>query len=300
MRRMRSLLLGGALPLIVGCTSPLVVTPRPSAVPSQLSFDPLLQRSVSVTGSTVRLSARLRGQADEPIEGAALTFNSSSGTVSPATAVTDSLGLASTTLAASEAVTVSVTDGGLIGRVSLGVATPFTLTIDDFGPQRFRGQIPVGVTITANTAGLPSPAAPSSVILTCAGRALALPAFVGAFGSTTAMCEFPSHGRYELTATASVGSWSTTSRSTIDVQLWKLDVGFDIFDQGNGNFLVAGVASGASDVAFRYEWRFNSERVSTEAPIVRRTLGHGTYTITVDAFDRAGLLIASGANTIRF
>jgi hypothetical protein len=109
--------------LLVGCheSSPLV-SGRPTPIASSLSLTAFRD------GATVRVTALLRSAAGENIVGQAVTFNASSGSVSPTTAVTGESGMAGTIVTTDAAVTISATNGSIVQTTTAPAAPPPPVT----------------------------------------------------------------------------------------------------------------------------------------------------------------------------
>ena len=111
--------------------------------------------SVSQSGGTVTVSALVLDSSNNPLPGVSVLFSTSSGTLGSTTALSDSTGIARTTLTTTQTATVNAIAGAAKGetRVEVSAAPNFTVAAPAEGTV---GQ-PVPVTVTFSGSGNTSP-----------------------------------------------------------------------------------------------------------------------------------------------
>lgn len=114
----------------------VLVTANPTSLPS--------------IGGTSTISARVEDASGNPLLGVPVAFTTTSGTLSPVSAVTNDAGLASTTLVTNAAATVTATAGGKAGTAALTLRSAATLTLGVPSGTTFVGA-PVTVTVTPSS-----------------------------------------------------------------------------------------------------------------------------------------------------
>lgn len=85
--------------------------------------------SVPALGGTVTVSARVEEASGNPITGVPVAFTTTAGTLGATSAVTNSSGVATTTLSTTAAATVTATAGGKTGTAAITARTAATVTL---------------------------------------------------------------------------------------------------------------------------------------------------------------------------
>ena len=107
--------------------------------------------SVSQSGGTVTISALVLDSSNNPLPGVSVLFSTSSGTLGSTTALSDSTGLARTTLTTTQTATVNAIAGAAKGETRVEVSTAPTVAIDVTSPGTVGVPVPVLVTVTAGS-----------------------------------------------------------------------------------------------------------------------------------------------------
>jgi hypothetical protein len=125
-----------------------VVVGAAAAGSIQVSASP---SSVSQRGGTVTISALVLDSSNNPLPGVSVLFSTSSGTLGSTTALSDSTGLARTTLTTTQTATVNAIAGAAKGETRVEVSTAPTVAIDVTSPGTVGVPVPVLVTVTAGS-----------------------------------------------------------------------------------------------------------------------------------------------------
>lgn len=108
--------------------------------------------SVSQSGGTVTVSATVFDEASNPLPGVSVQFTSSTGSLNPTSAATDSSGIARTQLTTTQTATVQAFAGTAKGEVRVDVSTAPTAQID-ISPSPAIAGSPVAITVTPGGVG---------------------------------------------------------------------------------------------------------------------------------------------------
>ena len=111
--------------------------------------------SVSQSGGTVTISALVFDEQSNPLPGIPVQFVSSTGTLSPTSATTDSNGIARTQLSTTQTATVNAIAGAAKGEVRVEVSTAPTVTIT--APDTAVAGVPVAVTVSTTSGNTSAP-----------------------------------------------------------------------------------------------------------------------------------------------
>jgi len=105
--------------------------------------------SVSQSGGTVTVSALVLDSANNPLPGVSVLFTTSNGTLSSTTALSDSNGIARTTLTTTQTATVTAIAGAAKGDTTVTVSAAPTITIT--APDTGSVGVPVAMTVAVNS-----------------------------------------------------------------------------------------------------------------------------------------------------
>ena len=206
---MRHVAIALALLAVAACDDADTVPVQPSKTASSVTLT-AFPTTVLRSGSDVRITARVTDDQGALIEGSALTFTTTSGSLSPSSATTSSSGTTSVTLSASDAahVTASLSTGAT-AAIDLPAVVPFTLTLDRPSTILVDGAT-FGVQITPNSAVV-NPPAPSALTFNCGfGSAVDVTA------TRSHRCVFPSAGDFMVEAAArTANGWTLTERAQV-------------------------------------------------------------------------------------
>jgi hypothetical protein len=112
--------------------------------------------SVSQSGGTVAISALVLDSATNPLPGVSVLFTTSTGTLSATTALSDSSGIARTTLQTTQTATVTATAGTAKGEVRVEVSAAPTASIT-VSPESPIAGVPAAVTVSTAAGNSSSP-----------------------------------------------------------------------------------------------------------------------------------------------
>jgi len=162
--------------------------------------------SVPASGGTVTVTALVTGENNRPLSGVPVLFTSNNGTLSAATATTDSSGAASVTLTTNRETTVTASVGSKSGTATVTVATTASVTLSATGAA---AGAPSSVTVTPA-----SGTAPSVSLNWGDGNTTDLGLVPAA---RTATHVYSSPGTYTITATATDNGLTATTSTTVVV-----------------------------------------------------------------------------------
>jgi hypothetical protein len=111
--------------------------------------------SVSQSGGTVTVSALVLDSANNPLPGVSVLFTTSQGTLSSTTALSDSNGIARTTLTTTQTATVTAIAGAAKGDTQVTVSAAPTITIN--APDTGSVGVPVSMTVAVTGGANSSP-----------------------------------------------------------------------------------------------------------------------------------------------
>ena len=206
---MRHVALVLALVAAPACDDADTVPVQPSRIASALTLT-AFPTTVLRSGSDVRVTVRVTDGQGGLVEGTAVTFTSTSGSLSTSSASTSSNGAADVTLSASDATRVTASlPTGASAALDLPAVAPFTLTLDRPSTVLVAGTT-FGVQITPN-ASVVNPPAPTAVTINCGfGSAVDVTA------TRTHRCEFPSAGDFTVEAAArTANGWTLSERAQV-------------------------------------------------------------------------------------
>ena len=119
--------------------------------------------SVSQSGGTVTVSALVLDSANNPLPGVSVLFTTSNGTLSSTTALSDSNGIARTTLTTTQTATVTAIAGAAKGDTTVTVSAAPTITIT--APDAGTVGVPVAITVAVTGGANSSPRQVQSLTL---------------------------------------------------------------------------------------------------------------------------------------
>lgn len=171
--------------------------------------------SVSQSGGVATISALVFDASSNPLPGVQVQFTASTGTLSATTAMTDSSGVARTTLNTSQTATVTAFAGAAKGDVQVLVSTSPTVTIA--APDTATAGTPVSITLTpaAAASGSAAPRQISQLVVNFGdGQSQTFTNLTGAVGVTHT---YQNNGGYTITATASdvTGNTGISSKAIV-------------------------------------------------------------------------------------
>lgn len=252
-------------------------------------------------GGTVQIVAQVRDGSGNPVAGIPVSFTTTSGQLSPATATSDAGGEARSTLTASAEATVTASAGAQTGEVTVGVAVAPTVTLSASPASPTAGQ-PVTFTI-----GVTVPAGGSPVenvrIAFGDGDVENLGAVTG---STTAAHIYDDDGTYTATATVTDVAGGTNSQSLILSVLPSAPIAVNLTyspPSPTVNQVITFTAAATAPtgvVIERYEWTFGdgTSRVTTGNQTTKAYGSSGTRTVRVTAVGSSGANGAAQADVV--
>ena len=191
----------------VGCDDPDAIPVRPSAQGTQLTLT-AFPTTVLRSGSSVRLSARLADDAGTSIRGERITFQPSSGTVEPNSAITNENGSVIVTFTGEQDAHIVASTSGIAKAIDVNAVAPFTVSVRPSLPIRTTG---ADVEVVLTAAAIANPPIPT-VTLDCGAGAGA----VDVTATRRTRCTFPREADFTLTATAGTpNGWTTSDRMTV-------------------------------------------------------------------------------------
>jgi adhesin/invasin len=247
-------------------------------------------QTLGPAGGTSTISARVEDASGFGLAGVPVTFSTDAGTLSSSSALTDSAGVATTTLTTSRAAKVTANVAGKTADVSVTLNPRTGITLA--GPT---SPVSAGVPATF-TVGVGSTANVRNVALNFGdGDQRSLGAISG---STTIQHTYVESGTFSVSATATEASGFTETVSTA-VTILPGQPPAVIITASNNNpsvgetVIFTATVSGATSTVLRYEWNFGNGAVppSAETTGNRATasyLNTGTKIITVRVVQATG------------
>ncbi|MDQ3487619.1 MAG: Ig-like domain-containing protein, partial [Acidobacteriota bacterium] len=107
-------------------------------------------QNLGASGGITQVSARVEDASGSGLAGIPVTFRTSTGTLSPSTVVTNSEGVATTTLTTNAAAAVTATAGAQTGELAIGLGARLIASVTP-APQATTAGTPVIFTITSGT-----------------------------------------------------------------------------------------------------------------------------------------------------
>lgn len=204
--------------LVAGCDDPDAAPTSPSAAPSRLTLSAAAPGHTLLSGSSLRIAARVTTEDGAALAGVPVEFSTTTGTLAIAIGRTNESGEASAVLTASDTATVRASAGGRdAAPLTVASLAPFRVSVAPAMTPVVVGMRDMIVTVT----GLVSaPPVTSSLTLTCgaAGAVSIQPPSPTPTPIVTHPCTFPSAGSYTVSAAASTANgWSTSGSTTIEV-----------------------------------------------------------------------------------
>jgi adhesin/invasin len=185
-----------------------VPTAAPSPVASQIAvttFPSYVLRS----GSTATITARVTSSNGNSLANVPVTFSTTAGTLSAASAVTSDAGSATVTLEGTDAAVVTADASGARGEVSIEGRAPYAIRL--ISPSTvFTDGASFQVAVDQNISVV-NPPSPSAVTLDCGtGNPVTIT------GTRQLVCTYPSAGTYTVRANATAANgWTLTEASTV-------------------------------------------------------------------------------------
>lgn len=242
--------------------------------------------SVPASGGTVTVSARVEEASGNPIVGVPVAFTTTAGTLGATSAVTNSSGVATTTLSTTAAATVTASAGGKTGTAAITARTAATVTLTVPSGGQTVGA-PVNFTVTPSTG-----ATLSNVVVNFGdGRTTSLGTISGA---TVVSNFFESEGIYTVRVTGTDADGGTVSASgSVAAVGFAISVtsspasGTQTLVAGEGlvSFTVASLPTGVS--FHSVDWNFgqpaspNNTKTTSTLSTNHKYTAVGTYTVVV-------------------
>ena len=235
------------------------------------------------------MSARVEDESGTGLAGIPVTFKSPTGTITPTTAVTNSEGVATTTLTTNAPSEVTATAGAQTATLSIGLGARLINTVTA-APQATTVGTPVTFTVTSGT----NANIADATINFGDGRSQPLGSFSG---TTTASYAYSSPGTYTATVTAR-DSFGTPHTQTTSVTIGTLPLTVSATPNPSGpnrpvTFRVEGT-TGAQVRAYRWNYGDGSAVEETSGPQTTHSYSQrGTYQVRVEVIGVNGGIIAS-------
>lgn len=250
-------------------------------------------QNLGPNGGSTTVTARVESASGVGLAGVPVTFSTTAGNVNPASATTDSNGVAVTTLTSNTQATVTATAGSKTGSatVALGARLIASFTA---APQATSVGTPVLFTVTSGTGANIS----NATIQFGDGRSASLGSFSG---ETSASYAYSAPCTCTATVTASDALGNTQSQSTsVTIGTLPITLTASPTNPARGTpvtFTVSGV--GTAQVG-RYEWFFSDgETRTTSGPQTTKSFDTaGTKVVRVDVIGVNGSVIATQSVTI--
>ena len=245
-------------------------------------------QSLSASGGTSVISARVETDLGSGIAGVPVTFTTTAGTLSTSTATTNDAGVATTTLTTDRQAEVTAVSGAQTGKVTVGL-NPRLIGTFSASPQVTTAGTPVTFTVTSGTGANIQDA----VINFGDGTQASLGSFSG---STTASHVYSAPGSYTATVTARDALGGSQSQNT-NVTVGALPVVLSASPSNpSPNTPVTFTVSGVSTAQVsRYQWTFSDGRsFSTTGPQTTQSFAtRGEKVIRVDVIGVDGGVLGS-------
>ncbi len=247
------------------------------------------RQTLPPSGGSAEIQARVETENGAGIAGVPVTFTTTAGTLSPSTAVTDSNGIARTTLTATTAAKVTATAGAQTGTVDIGIGA--------------RSGLSVSATPQTTTAG----SAVTFSITTAQGQVVTNaridygdgtgPRSLGTIvGTRTDTHTYTRSGNFQVTVTADNGENAGTSVSVGSLQVTL--TGTSPTTLGNPTTFTVGGVSGAQ--VDRYEFTYDDGTVrSVSGPQDSHVFSsRGTHFARVDVYGPGNVRLGTASATV--
>jgi len=245
-------------------------------------------QNLGASGGITQVSARVEDASGSGLAGIPVTFRTSTGTLSPSTVVTNSEGVATTTLTTNAAAAVTATAGAQTGELAIGLGARLIASVTP-APQATTAGTPVIFTITSGTGANIADAS----ISFGDGSSQSLGSFNG---TTTASNVYNAPGSYTATVTArdSVGN-SQTQTTSVSIGTLPLTLSANPASTAP-NRPITFTVSGTNQAQVReYRWSYGDGTTAvTSGPQSSKSYSQrGTYQVRVDVIGLNNQIIAT-------
>jgi hypothetical protein len=254
--------------------------------------------SVSQSGGTVTISALVFDEQSNPLPGIPVQFVSSTGSLSPTTAVTDANGIARTQLTTTSTATVDAFAGAAKGNVRVEASTAPTVTISALSPTTPVVGQPVTFSVTTSSGNSSAPRQVQTLEVNFGdGRSETRSNVTGEAAFTHT---YGREGGYTITARAVdvAGNSGNASRAVIVARSTAPTVTLDIspnpadVNQIVGFSVTTSAPAGTQQPVESVRVFINGElaysTTGSSGAFTRGFSGTGTYTVIAEALDSAG------------
>jgi PKD domain/Bacterial Ig-like domain (group 1) len=234
---------------------------------------------VSATGGPSVITATVVDTSGNPIQGVAVTFSSTAGSLSATSANTDLSGLATTTLTTNREATVTASVAGKTATVVVGVATRPTVTVSVSADPTVGGPTTFTIGVTPAAGGVPI----ERVVINYGDRRSTNLGPVSGTGITVQHV-YEDHDTYTVTVTATDVAGESASASTVIVVQPVVILTIDASRKGN-NVTFTATVSPSDTVIASYRWTFgDGQSATTSTPQITHAYDvPGIYNVTVEA-----------------
>lgn len=250
-------------------------------------------QNLGPSGGTTQVSARVEDKSGTGLAGVPVTFQTTAGTLNPTTAVTNSSGVATTTLTTNTPAEVTATAGSQSGKLTIGLGARLINSLTA-SPQATTAGTPVTFTITSgNNANIAD-----AIIDFGDGTTQDLGSFSG---TTTASHAYSSPGSYTAVVTArdSFGSRQTQTTS-VTIGAMAITLTANPPRTGPNNPITFTVGGTGSAQVRGYRWTYgDNTSAETSGPQSSHAYSQrGTYPVRVEVIGLDGGVIATQSTSV--